>query len=227
VAFSALSRIKEDQARFKSYFLKGYSFIVAMTIPITLFCALFARDMIFVVLGQKWMEAVPIFRLLAPTILIFALINPMAWLLFSLGLVGRSLRIALVLAPLVIAGYVVGLPYGPKGIALAYSTVMTLWVVPHIAWCVHGTVISLRDIFGAVSRPLLSSVVAATLAFGLQFFYGSLLTPLPRLVLGSVILLGTYVCMLLYVMGQKTFYLNLVRGLGSRPVVEETTLVSP
>jgi len=227
VAFSALSRIKEDQARFKSYFLKGYSFIVAMTIPITLFCALFARDMIFVVLGQKWMEAVPIFRLLAPTILIFALINPMAWLLFSLGLVGRSLKIALVLAPLVIAGYVVGLPYGPKGIALAYSTVMTLWVVPHIAWCVRGTVISLRDIFLAVRRPLLSSVVAATLAFGLQFFYGRLLTPLPRLVLGSAILSVTYVGMLLYVMGQKAFYLNLLRGLGSRPPVEETTLVPP
>jgi PST family polysaccharide transporter len=227
VAFSALSRIKEDQARFKSYFLKGYSFVVAMTIPITLFCALFAHDMIFVVLGQKWMEAVPIFRLLAPTILIFALINPMAWLLFSLGLVGRSLKIALVLAPLVIAGYVVGLPYGPKGIALAYSTVMTLWAVPHIAWCVRGTVISLRDIFDAVRRPLVSSVVAATLAFGLQFVYGRLLTPLPRLVLGSAILFGTYVGMLLYVMGQKAFYLNLVRALGSRPIVEETTLVSP
>jgi O-antigen/teichoic acid export membrane protein len=227
VAFSALSRIKEDQPRFKSYFLKGYSFVVAMTIPITLFCALFAHDMISVVLGQKWMEAVPIFRLLAPTILIFALINPMAWLLFSLGLVGRSLKIALVLAPLVITGYLVGLPYGPKGIALAYSTVMTLWVVPHIAWCVRGTVISLRDIFDAVRRPLVSSVVAATLAFGLQLFFGSLLTPLPRLVLGSAILFGTYAGMLLYVMGEKTFYINLLRGLGSRPVVEGTTLVSP
>jgi PST family polysaccharide transporter len=227
VAFSALSRIKEDQPRFKSYFLKGYSFVVAMTIPITLFCALFAHDMISVVLGQKWMEAVPIFRLLAPTILIFALINPMAWLLFSLGLVGRSLKIALVLAPLVITGYLVGLPYGPKGIALAYSTVMTLWVVPHIAWCVRGTVISLRDIVSAVRRPLVSSVVAATLAFGLQLLFGSLLTPLPRLVLGSAILFGTYAGMLLYVMGEKAFYINLVRGLGSRPVVEGTTLVSP
>ena len=227
LAFSALSRVKEDQARFKSYFLKGYSFVVAMTIPITLFCALFAHDMISVVLGQKWMEAVPIFRLLAPTILIFALINPMAWLLFSLGLVGRSLKIALVLAPLVITGYLVGLPYGPKGIALAYSTVMTLWAVPHIAWCVRGTVISLRDIFGAVRRPLVSSVVAASLAFGLQLFFGSLLTPLPRLVLGSAILFGTYAGMLLYVMGEKAFYINLVRGLGSRPVVEGTTLVSP
>src|SRR5260221_2229559 len=38
VAFSVLARVKEDQPRFKSYFLKGYSFVVAMTIPITLFC---------------------------------------------------------------------------------------------------------------------------------------------------------------------------------------------
>jgi O-antigen/teichoic acid export membrane protein len=114
VAFSALSRLQEDPIRFKSYFLKGYSLVLALTLPITIICALFADDLIFVLLGPKWKEAAVIFRLLAPTILIFAMINPLAWLLFSLGMVGRSLKVALVLAPLVIAGYVMGLPYGPK-----------------------------------------------------------------------------------------------------------------
>ena len=146
VAFSALSRIKDDATRLKSYFLKGYSLVVSVTLPITIACVLFADDLIFVVLGPKWSDAAPIFRLLAPTILIFAMINPMWWLLASKGLVGRSLKIGLVLAPLVMASYVVGLPYGPKGVALAYSTIMTLWVIPHLAWCVHGTGVSLKDI---------------------------------------------------------------------------------
>jgi hypothetical protein len=44
-----------------------------------------------------------LFSLLAPTIVIFAPINPLGWLLFSLGLVRRSLNIALVFAPTLIA----------------------------------------------------------------------------------------------------------------------------
>ena len=67
VAFSALSRIQDDAERLKRYFLKGYSLLLAMTIPITIACALFASDLIAVVLGPKWTEAVPIFRWLAPT----------------------------------------------------------------------------------------------------------------------------------------------------------------
>jgi O-antigen/teichoic acid export membrane protein len=227
VAFSALSRVQDDPDRLKSYFLKGYSLVLSLTIPVTIVCALFANDLILVVLGPKWKDVVAIFRLLAPTILIFALINPLAWLLFSVGMVGRSLRVALVLAPLVIGAYVLGLPYGPKGVAFAYSAMMTLWVVPHIAWCVRGTVVSLKDILLAVSRPLFSGIVAAALAYGSQMFYGPLLSPFPRLVIGSTVLFGAYLGMLLYAMGQKSLYLNLLRGLRSRSSVDQEKSLVP
>jgi O-antigen/teichoic acid export membrane protein len=226
VAFAALSRVQKDPMRLRDYFLKGYSLVLALTIPITMAVALFARDLIFVLLGPKWSDAAEIFRLLAPTILIFALINPIGWLIFSLGMVGRSLKASLVFAPLVIAGYAIGLPHGPKGVAFGYSAVMTLWAVPLIIWGIHGTVISFRDIVLAASRPLISGVVAAALAFVVQSFWGQALSPLPRLILGSAVLLGVYVGMLLYVMGQKKFYLSLLRGLAARRSHEGRTLVS-
>jgi PST family polysaccharide transporter len=225
VAFSGLSRVRHEPARFRNYFLKGYGLVLALTIPITIAAALFAHDMVHVLLGPKWKDVAEIFRLLAPTILIFAMINPLAWLTFSLGMVGRNLKIVSVLSPLVIAGYVLGLPYGPKGVAIGYSAVMTVWVIPHIAWCVRGTVISLRDILLAVSRPMLSGLVAAALAFGVQLFVGQSLSPLPRLVLGTVVLFGAYVGMLFYAMGQKAVYWDLLHGLRKRPPVEEDTLV--
>ena len=116
-----------------------------MTVPISIFCALFADDIVLVVLGPKWTDAAAIFRLLTPTILVFGIINPTGWLLQSVGLHGRSLRIALVIAPLVIAACLIGLPYGPNGIAFAFSAAMTLWLVPHVVWCLHNTVISPWD----------------------------------------------------------------------------------
>jgi O-antigen/teichoic acid export membrane protein len=225
VAFSGLSRVRHDPDRFKSYFLRGYSLVLALTIPITIAAALFAHDLVFVVLGPKWNEAADIFRLLAPTIFIFALINPLAWLTFSLGMIGRNLKVVLVLAPVVIGGYIIGLPYGPKGVAFAYSAAMILWAIPHIAWCVHGTVVSLRDILLVASRPLVSGVIAAVLAFGVQFLWGQSWLPLPRLLLGAIVLLSTYVGVLFFVMRQKTVYMDLFRGLRRRSPVEEKSLV--
>jgi O-antigen/teichoic acid export membrane protein len=220
VAFSALSRLQDQPDRLRSYFLKGYSMLVTLTIPVTLMCALFANELILVVLGPKWAEVAPIFRLLAPTIMIFAMINPLAWLLFSLGMVGRSLKVAMVLAPLVIGGYLIGLPHGPKGVAFGYSAVMMLWVIPHIAWGVHGTVISLRDILVTISRPLFSALVAGAVAYATNMYFLQGLPLIAKLGAGLGVLFLTYVTMLLYVMRQKQFYVELVQGLRARPAVK-------
>ena len=226
VAFSALSRLQDDPARLKNYFLKGYAVIMALTFPITVACAFFADDMILVLLGPKWAAAAPIFRFLAPTILVFAIINPLFWLLSSLGLVGRSLKMGLVIAPVMIVSYVIALPYGPRGVALAYSTVMMLWVIPVIAWSVYGTVISFRDILLTVSRPLASSILAGGLALGVRSVYGQLLSALPRLVLESALLLVTFVGILLFVTGQKELYLDLLRGLKGPSTAKKESLAS-
>ena len=227
VAFSALSRLQDDHSRLRSYFLKGYSLVLALTLPATIACALFADDMIFVLLGAKWMAAAPIFRLLAPTILVFAIANPLSWLVCSLGLVGRSLKMGLVIAPLMIASYIIGLPYGPRGVAFAYSAVMMLWLFPVIAWSVHGTAISFKDVLSAVSRPLSSGVVAAGIAFGIRLVYGQFLSPLPRLLLESFILLIAFLGVLLFATGQKSVYLDLLRRLkGPSAAEKEKSLAS-
>ena len=137
VAFSALSRLQNDPPRLRSYFLKGYSLVLALTLPATIACAVLAPELISVLLGPKWKEAAPIFRYLTPTILVFAIANPVSWLVMSIGWVMRGFKMSLVIAPVMIASYFVALPYGPKGVALAYSTVMLLWLVPVTLWSVH------------------------------------------------------------------------------------------
>jgi O-antigen/teichoic acid export membrane protein len=216
VLFAALSRLQHEPDRLKKYFLKSYALVLSLTLPISVGCALFADDIIFLVLGTKWQDVVPIFRLLTPTILIFALINPTYWLMVSIGLVGRSLKLALVIAPLVITAYILGLPYGPQGVAFAYSAVLTLWVVPHIAWCIHGTMISWKDLLQTVGRPLVSTMVAAAFTYIADLSFAQSAAPLARLTFGGGILLVVYLWMLLFVLGQKEFYLDLLRGLKVR-----------
>src|SRR6266851_1313192 len=220
VAFAALSRVQDDPPRLKNYFLKGYSLVVALTVPITIIIALFSHDLTLVILGAKWNEAAAILRLLAPTVLMFALMHPIGWLLASTGEVGRCMKIGLIITPVVTAGYVLGLPYGPRGVAIGFSVAMTLLIIPTTIFGVRETVVSFRDVVGAVRRPLVSGVVAGALAFAMQFLYGQALPPIARLLLGCFILFVAYSGMLLYVMGQKAFYISLLRGLTGRPLAQ-------
>ena len=213
VAFAALSRLQDEPLRQKSYFLKGLSLFFGLTLPITMICALYADDVVVVFLGPKWIATAETVRFLAPTIAIFAIINPLGWLIYAMGLVGRGLRIALAVAPLMIAAYAVGLRYGPNGVAFAYSSAMALWAIPVILWCVSGTAVSFRDILEAVSGPLTSGIPAGALALGVRVICGHSIPSLPRLALGSSILLVTFFGVLLCAEKQKSLYLDLLRGL--------------
>ena len=212
VVFAALSRLQGEPDRLRSYFLKGYTLLLSLTVPIALMCGIFGGDIIHVFLGHKWMSAVPVFRLLAPMTLGVGILTPVGGLLASCGLVDRILKIALINAPLLIGGYSIGLHWGPEGVALAFSVVMILSVIPLIAWAVRGTPVSIWDLLRAIGRPLASGVVAAGIAFGLQVLVGSQLSPLLRLSMGVVVMSAIYLGMLLYVMRQKHFYLEIIRG---------------
>jgi len=219
VMFAALARVQSDPQRLRNYFVKGYAVFLAVVMPITLACGLFAADIVRVLLGPQWNAAVPIFQLLAPTILVFALLNPMGYMLRATGRASRSLAMAFVIAPVVVAGYVAGLPYGPTGVALGFSTAMLLLLVPCVSWSRQGTPITGKDLVRAAIFPLASTLVGAAAAAGL----GLLLTETSatvRLLALTVTLFGVHALTLLFVLGQKTTYVDLlraVRGAERRP----------
>jgi O-antigen/teichoic acid export membrane protein len=213
VAFSALSRLQDEPARFRSYFLKGYSLILAFTMPITAVSMLFADDVVLVLLGPNWKGSAEILRRLAPTILIFGIINPVGWLMTSLGLVVRSLKLAFIFVPVVALGYIIGAPYGPKGVALGFSVVMLLCAIPLTSLCVRGTPVSLRDILSTTAKPLGATLVASVSALAARMLWTGLANPVLRLALESSVLIAVFFLMLLFVAGQKTIYLDILRGM--------------
>ena len=184
--------------------------MLGLTLPITIACALFANDVVYVLLGPKWRDAVPIFRLLAPTILVFAVSNPLSWLLSASGLIARPMKMSLVISPSMILGYFIGLPYGPKGVAGAYSIVMIAWVFPLIAWAVHGTEISFWDVLRTASPPLLSSLAAGALALGVGMTVARDFVPLTRLIIETAVLAAAFFGAVMIVAGQRALYLGLL-----------------
>lgn len=217
VAFPALSRLQNDPERLRSFFLKGYGLFLALVIPITAGCALFAEDIVLVFLGPQWDAAVPVFRLLAPTILAFALMNPFAWLMLATGQTRRSLNIAFMIAPVVIVGYLLGLPYGLHGVAIGYSAAMMILVPPMVLWAKHGTLITAGDVVKTIASPALSIALGALAAFATWGWLRQLEPALLRLTAANVVMFGTYAISLLFLMRQGPVYASLLKDSGLWP----------
>jgi O-antigen/teichoic acid export membrane protein len=217
VAFPALSRIQHDAKRLARSFLRGFSLLISATIPITITCALFAEEIVRIVLGAKWMAAAPIFRLLAPVAVVFAVANPFSWLVMSVGRIGRALSISASTTPLVIVGIVLGLSHGPKGVALGYSLAMTLLVIPIAAWSKLGTGITWSDLWGATKPPFLSGLLAGGTGLLVKLTLGGRLPPMLYLMVGLGLVLGVYAWALLIVMRQKHVYMDVLSQLLPRP----------
>ena len=211
VALPLLARLQNDSERLHRTFLKGYSVVVALTIPTTVSCALFADDIIEIMLGPKWNEAVPVFRLMVPSILALALINPLAWLLIASGRARRSLNIACLIAPVSIVGAALGLRFGPKGVAVAMSTMMALLTVPVIMWARAETTLTGRDVWHALRGPLVAGAVAAVVGLGASAALDVMVPTPANVVLGAAVIYGVYFLVLLGPLRQAGLYRQLAR----------------
>jgi O-antigen/teichoic acid export membrane protein len=216
VAFPVLSRMQGDAERFRRSFLKFLSVLVSLTVPIVVACALFAEGIVWVLFGQKWMGVAPVLRLLAPTVLVFALVNPFYWFLLASGRAARSLNIALLIAPVVILGVVAGLRHGPTGVALGYSIAMALLVVPLVGWSKHGSGITTFAYWDSIQRPLISGVIAGVAGWLVKVCAASVLGPISLLALELTVSFAVYSGLLLFVMGQKRLFADLLSQLLQR-----------
>jgi len=196
VMFPALSRLQSDPVRMRSYFLKGYGLFLSLVMPITASCALFAEDIVRVLLGSQWHDSVPVFRYLAPTILAFALINPFGHLMQASGRVLRSLLVALLIAPTVVVAYLIGLPNGAEGVAMGYALAMALLVIPVSYLARMDTLITMSDLFRTALMPFVSTAAGSIAAVAISRRFENL-EPFFRLTIACSVLLAVHAAIVL------------------------------
>jgi PST family polysaccharide transporter len=211
VAFSALSRLQEEPARLRNYFLKGYTVLVTVIVPVLLFGAVFADDVVRVALGPQWDGLGHILRLLVPAALVTVLTGPPTyWLLHALGFVGRSLCITLAFSAVFVVACFVGVSHGAAGLALACSIALLVWLVPHLAWSVYHTPVDLWSLLHILGRAFVAGIAASLLAYAaVHGVSGSL----ARIALGGILTCGIYCAIDWFVFRRGSFYMGLARDL--------------
>ena len=90
------------------------------------------------------MTAGPVFQILAIFALSQLLWESVVWLLISRGLSKRLMKMVLILCPVTVCSYAIGLPWGIKGVALSGALTMLLTFPWVLNFGFRGTKLTLR-----------------------------------------------------------------------------------
>lgn len=168
VAVPALSRLQKDDLEFKNYYLKVIKIIAYISMPMIISMAILSYEIIYIVLGDQWMEAAKLFQILAIAAFWQPIASTVGWVYVSLGNVKRMMYWGFIGTTVMGSAIVIGLPWGAEGVAIAYSISMWILVLPIFAFAFYKTPITLKSLFKELKYPL---VVALTTGIGFFTFH--------------------------------------------------------
>ncbi len=130
VVVSTLSRVNRDREQFQRYFLRTISVLALLGMGIGADLALVGEDVIRFLFGPGWEEAGRIFALFGPGLGVMLLYNTHGWIHLSIGRPERWFRWGLMEFVCTASLFLLTLPWGPSGIAFAWTTSYFLLMFP-------------------------------------------------------------------------------------------------
>ena len=161
VAIPLLSGLNRDPTRYARYYERLLGVLATLTVPLTLYCVLEAEFLIRVLLGTQWLGAVPVFRVLAIAGMTQPLAGTTGLVQVTCGFSAQYFEWGVVTAVASCLSFVVGLPFGIEGVAMAYAVASYLLLVPSLLYCFRNTPVSVALFTRAVAVPLAVGGLAA------------------------------------------------------------------
>ncbi|KQS02854.1 capsule biosynthesis protein CapK [Sphingomonas sp. Leaf357] len=163
VAFSAYARMQHDADAVGRAFARSVRIIMVAALPFYFGLAATAEPLVLTMLGDKWREAIPVVHLLAlamPFMTIQVLLSPAC---DARGRPGIGVRNGMVGAAVMATAFMIGVNYGPTGLALAWIAAYPIYLGISL-WRSLGVIgTNLRALGDAIAPPLMAALVMATI----------------------------------------------------------------
>jgi O-antigen/teichoic acid export membrane protein len=218
VALSTLSRLTGEPDRYRRYYLDAVSILAFLGMALGLLLTVNARDLILLILGPKWTRSADIFMYFGPGVGIMLIYYTNSWLHLSLGRADRLFRWGFVELVVTVLSFVIGMPFGPEGIAGAWT--VSFYVLTGVGLWYAGKPIQItfRAVLGAVWKYMVAALAAGLAAYHLLRSVTAIAVPFGNLNIMVRILLSGSLCLLLYISATLALYR------GARPFVQMLSL---
>jgi len=172
VMFPALSAIQDDKPRVKRVYLKSISVIGLITFPMMIGALATSDHFILALLGNKWTEAIPLFKIFCLVGLLQSIWTTVGWIYQSQGRTGLYFAIGLIGSVTYVLAFVIGIRWGIMGVAWSYAIGnLVLW---YPCWRIPGRLIDLS--FSEMVRSLSPAFLCAS-AMGAAVWCVGLILP--------------------------------------------------
>lgn len=160
VAVSALSRLKQEPAQYRRYFLSALSILAFVGMGFGADLTLVGKDLIRLLLGPGWGESGRIFTFFGPGIGVMLLYGTHGWIHLSLGRADRWLRWGIVEFTVTALLFIIALPWAPVGIAVAWAASFIILTIPALWYAGKPIQLGISSVIAAVWKYLLASLLA-------------------------------------------------------------------
>jgi PST family polysaccharide transporter len=202
VAERSLSYLQDDRERYSIFYRKLLTTMNFIMMPAILFAVVYAEELVTVVLGQKWMAAAPILRVLALAAIVTPSSVSIDVLLVACGKTKRYLNLGVATGLVLLLAFSVGVLWGAIGVAYGYLVAAYTLHLVRLCYGFGGTPVTLRTFFQAVETPLVASGAMAVVLLVADTLV-SPSTPLSALIVGAPICLVTYLAAWIVLPGGK------------------------
>jgi teichuronic acid exporter len=163
--FPAMAQVQEDKERLRNALLKALSVLALLTLPTSAFCIIFAKDLVDLLLGDKWHTAVVPFAILSGTLYLRLAWRACAAVFQALGHPHWITGVHIFRAGALIVGIRWAAPHGLPTICAVVSGVMAVTLAIMLVIVKRAIDLSLHRVAATHLHPLAISV--AVLGVGL------------------------------------------------------------
>ena len=154
IGLSPLSTLKNNTERYRQFYGRLLAFQSLLYLPIMVFIAIQAKDVIRLLLGDAWLSAAPILSLFAIAGFVTPIIGTFQLVMVSCGKTRQYLTWGIINGSCIILSYVLGIKWGATGVAYAYACASYLLLILALKYCLRDTPIStvlvMKNIFAAI-----------------------------------------------------------------------------
>jgi O-antigen/teichoic acid export membrane protein len=205
VVVSALSHLQGDDVRFRRYYLRAITSVVAVGMPAVVFLFVFAEDAILLILGPQWRDSILLFKVLAPAAFVETFNTIGSWACLPLGKSARLVRWQTFATAVTVAAFLIGVQWGALGVAAAFSITTIVLRAPAIWYLLQGSPVAPLDLVRALARPAATSLLAGVAVFALRAMLSPLVGRIELLLAGAAVFGPVYLaCWLVMPRGRQT-----------------------
>lgn len=132
VSFPVLSKLQDDSRKIRDLYLKVINVLSSINIPVYFLMAILAEPIVIILLGDKWLDAVIIVRILSFYALARSLINPVGSLMLAKGKASVLFFWHLLLFILTPVFIYLGSFYNVEGVSIALLMMQMVLIPIHI-----------------------------------------------------------------------------------------------